>query len=377
MLAVASQSVPAERPGRRSGAPDIASDLAKAAAACRTACELVDPLPGFGLVDAVDGVVGSISDGQRAARRPLVEVVVDALVGATRRHLDVLAGGPGTTSVPAQAKVASLLATGGLARAATRSFAGAAFAGRLDDLIAAETLGGLDAERLCWSVINRETHRHINLLWQQANKLAGNFPDRSAEDLVGWGWQGLRVALRQFDPDRGFAFSTYACTRIVGYMRDGIRSENPVPKRLTTFAHKVAHAEDTLTQQLGRAPDIEAVAAHLGQAPSDLRILTRLSPAASIDEMADVHRGRTLLVEDHDPADAAVAAALRGAIDEALARLPAPEADAVRMLVLGGLDPSEARRRTGATARQLRQRKERGLALLRQELAAWEPAGVR
>jgi RNA polymerase sigma factor (sigma-70 family) len=244
----------------------------------------------------------------------------------------------------------------------------------LTDLIGAETLAGLDAERLCGALINRETHHHISLVWHQANKLASSFPNRSAEDLAGWGWQGLRVALRQFDPDRGYAFSTYACTRIMGYMRDGIRSESPIPKRLTTFSHKAARAEELLTQQHGRVPNLQAVADQLGEDITGLTILGRLGPAASLDEMADGGRDQsTTFVEREDPAEAAVAAMRRSAIDQALERIPEGEAMAVRLLVLEGLEPRDARAKTGVSTRQLRQRRDRGIVLLKAQLTEWDP----
>ncbi len=46
----------------------------------------------------------------------------------------------------------------------------------------------------------------------------------------------------------------------------------------------------------------------------------------------------------------------------------------MRLLVLDGVDSREARQITGATARQLRQRRDRGLLLLRHELADWADA---
>jgi len=49
---------------------------------------------------------------------------------------------------------------------------------------------------------------------------------------------------------------------------------------------------------------------------------------------------------------------------------------AVRLLVLEQLEPKEAAARSGVKTRQLRQRKERGLALLRSELEPWSQSLV-
>jgi RNA polymerase sigma factor for flagellar operon FliA len=372
---VAKQSVRAQPGTRRPGVPDIAADLSRTCSSCRAVAELVSPAPGLSLTSIVEEVSRELEDGRTASRRSLEQNITNALANAITGYLrqrDVVLGGKRPTQV--DTKLRAFLATGSIERAVSHAFQHAESPGALTALISQETLDGIDAERLCWAIINRETWNHINLLWQQANKLAANYPDRTAEDLLGWGWQGLRVALRQFDPDRGFAFSTYACTRIVGYIRDGIRAESPVPKRLATFARKVSHAEDSLTQEFGHAPDIEEVAARLGSDPAALTILTRLAPAASIDELSETRRGGSVLVEQRDPADDALSRTARTAIDDALDRLPEEEADAVRLLVLDGMDSREARQITGATARQLRQRRDRGLLLLRHELADWADA---
>lgn len=226
-----------------------------------------------------------------------------------------------------------------------------------------------------WALITFETHKHVNLIWHQANKLVRSFPERSASDLLGWGWVGLRTALRLFDPDLGFAFSTYACSRVIGSIRDGVRSENPVPKRLNTFTRKVAAVEAELTQRLGRSPTLEEVSASIGVELESLAILQRTAPAASVEEVVSGLGDRGVvpswLVASQDTEDLALSSLQAEAITRALSELPEAEAQAVRLLVMEGLNPTEARQLTGATARQLRQRKERGLAALRQSLQDW------
>lgn len=252
--------------------------------------------------------------------------------------------------------------------------------GPLEDLVAHLSGTGMDAERLCWALITFETNQHINLVWHFANKLTRSFPDRVPADLFGWGWQGLRVALRNFDPDRGFAFSTYAGTRIAGSIRDGVRSESPVPKRLTTYLRRVVKAEEDLTQGLGRAPRLEEVAAHLGEDLEQLSIVPRLAPTASIDELTDESRERTTiprwLVDDADPAGAAIHSSLSEAVERALTQIPEEDRQAVKLLVMEGLDPKEARELTGVDSRKMRRYKERGLAALAQHLSDWESSKI-
>lgn len=233
---------------------------------------------------------------------------------------------------------------------------------------------GIDAQRLCWAVINFEAQRHVRLIWHEANKLTRVFPDRSAADLLGWGWQGLHVALRNFEPERGFRFSTYACQRISGAIRDGVRAENPVPKRLLTFQRKVAHAEEELTVVLGRVPELAEVAAKMGEGDEALAILSRLGAPASIDEIA-MSETRSMevaeLVDVNDPADHAVALAQREAIEAALNDLPDDDAEIARLMLFEQLSPAEVRERTGASPRQFRQRWSRSREHLAEALADW------
>jgi RNA polymerase sigma factor for flagellar operon FliA len=234
---------------------------------------------------------------------------------------------------------------------------------------------GMDGELLAWSAITFETHNHIRLIWHQTNKLARSFPDRRPADLFAFGWMGLRVALRAYDPER-CAFSTYACTRIKGAIRDGVRAETPIPKRLTTYMRKVARVEEDLTQELGRTPHLAEVAAHMGEELDQLKIIPRLAPAASIEELTgDGDRNEpAALVEQHDPADAAVHSARAEAIAAAMTRLSDEDAEAVRLLLLEGCTVAEAKEITGATARQLRQRWARAREVLAGELVEWAPA---
>lgn len=250
--------------------------------------------------------------------------------------------------------------------------------GRTKSMPLNQALGALrkleiDAEELCWNVIGYEAQWHVRLIWHEANKLVRVFPDRNSADLLGWGWQGLHVALRNFDPQRGFRFSTYACQRISGAIRDGVRSENPVPKRLLTFHRKVIKTEEMLSCELGRAPSMQEIADKMGEDVETLAILPRLNNAASIEEMTWSESKVVIddLVESDDPADRAIAAAQRAAIIAAINNLPSSDAEIARLLLLEGLSPAEARERTGVSPRQIRQRWNRSKETLAIALGEW------
>jgi RNA polymerase sigma factor for flagellar operon FliA len=223
--------------------------------------------------------------------------------------------------------------------------------------------------------------------------MAQSYTGYSAEDLFGWGWKGLIVALRGYDPTAS-AFSTYAVTRIVGHIQDGVRAESPIPKRLGTFSRKAVATEEILSVELGRPPTAEETAEamcrarllrELGRPPTlaevaaraheelaQLKLRPRLAIPATIDEAAGPEgEGVVLPSMGPDPSDVALATALRDEIEAALAALPAEESEAVRLLDYEGVSYDEARMRTGASRRQLHQRRARGRERLAESLSGW------
>jgi RNA polymerase sigma factor (sigma-70 family) len=252
----------------------------------------------------------------------------------------------------------------------------------VNDVISDLVRRGIDGEAVAWAVIGYESQYHIKLVWLEANRLAARLADRTPEELVGWGWLGLRIALRQFDPGLGYRFSTYACYRIKGAIRDGVRDENPVPKRLLTLQRKIADAENQLGASLGRLPQLAEVAEHLGEtlAPLEL-LLPRLTTPASVDEMLSLSAANgsgvaSALVDDADPADDAVMELRSEAVRAALAELGEAEREAVTLLVWENRSLAEARRMTGLSDRELRHRLDVGSRQLSETLAGWAPTAA-
>lgn len=272
------------------------------------------------------------------------------------------------------------LSTGSLATALAESFDSVEDdlqLGAVERSVNQLSLSGVDAEKVLWSIIVFESCKHIPLVWMVCNRLssAGSFGERGADDLFGYGWKGLRVALRQYDPATGFAFSTYGVTRITGEIRDGVRSEHVLPKRLTTYVRKMASAEAELAHSLGRAPKLAELAERMGEDLEKMKDLApRLVQAASLNEMSvDGEAGAPswLVSASPDPADAVINSEICERVSEALQKLTPDERAAVQLLLIDKVSVSSARSLTGATARQLRSRVKRGSELLRSELAAF------
>lgn len=340
------QRYPASR-GRR---PDLATDLARALACARAAVSLdaagtlTLPVATTALAEMLEHLVAAAG---RAKPQPVADVVC-AMLERLAKTPDALEPTWTITTKTAD----------------------------LDTTIAEANQAGIDGERLAWALIGYEALNHLPLVWHQANKLAAS-GGYDADDLVGWGWQGLRVALRQYDPSQ-FAFSTYACTRISGNMRDGVRAESPIPKRLGTELRKLTKIEEELAVELERTPTLTEVAEKMALTWDHAQVLARCVPAASIEELAEPGYGRAprALTDDMDVEAVATSLVLAGDVEAALAQIDPLDAQAVRLLVIDEIPVAQARAITGATARQLRQRRQRGMAHLSALLAHWAPENV-
>jgi len=131
---------------------------------------------------------------------------------------------------------------------------------------------------------------HIPLVKYVAGRLAMNLPSSvDVGDLESFGFFGLLDALEKYDAARNTKFETYATTRIRGAIIDGLRSLDWVPRSTRSKARLVESQIYELTNDLGRTPTNEEVAAALGLGLEEYYgILSELKGANlfSLDEAA-------------------------------------------------------------------------------------------
>ncbi|MGB4505354.1 MAG: FliA/WhiG family RNA polymerase sigma factor [Syntrophaceticus sp.] len=84
------------------------------------------------------------------------------------------------------------------------------------------------------------------------------------DDLVSAGVYGLITAIDRFNPDLGYKFETFALSRIKGAIFDWLRSLNWIPQSVFRKTKELENALWELEQKLGRPPEDQEVAAHLG-----------------------------------------------------------------------------------------------------------------
>jgi RNA polymerase sigma-B factor len=87
------------------------------------------------------------------------------------------------------------------------------------------------------------------------------------EDLTQVAMVGLLKAIERFDPDRGYAFSSYAMPTMLGelkrYFRDSAWAVH-VPRGVKERAVELSRTTDELSSKLGRSPSLTELAEALG-----------------------------------------------------------------------------------------------------------------
>jgi RNA polymerase sigma-B factor len=108
-----------------------------------------------------------------------------------------------------------------------------------------------------------------------ARKLARRYAQSTEpyEDLVQVASLGLVKAVERFDPERGFAFTSFAVPTIVGELKRYFRDSSwalHVDRGAQERARKVTEAQQRLTALNGRAPTVQKLAEYLELSQEDV-----------------------------------------------------------------------------------------------------------
>lgn len=107
-------------------------------------------------------------------------------------------------------------------------------------------------------------NQYLPLVRNVAGRMAHGFP-KSVElsDLISTGVIGLIEALKNFDPDRGVKFETFAVPRIRGAILDELRALDWVPRSTRAKARVVDRSTVSLENRLGRVPSRRELATEM------------------------------------------------------------------------------------------------------------------
>lgn len=136
---------------------------------------------------------------------------------------------------------------------------------------------------------SRLLDQYLGLVHFAAREIARQLPPSlELDDLISAGTVGLVQALETFDPERGFAFSTFALPRIRGAIKDQIRSWDWRPRSVRERGQQLRKAEEGLRSKLGHEPVPRQVAGALGV---DMDTYWRMADSAREPVLVPLHPG--------------------------------------------------------------------------------------
>lgn len=213
--------------------------------------------------------------------------------------------------------------------------------------------------------------RYLGLAQHLAKRYA--FRGVPVDDLRQVAIVGLVKAVERFDPDRGFAFSTFAGRTIEGEVKRHFRDATwvlRVPRHTQEMHLAVRRASDELRQMLGRAPTPADVAKHLEIGVDEVVDALTASAAYqpnSLDTPAphddQQSNDRSAHLATRDPSIEATSE--RVAIRQLLAQLPERERQIVWLRFFGQRTQSEIAEEVGMSQMHVSRLLKRSLELMR------------
>lgn len=139
-----------------------------------------------------------------------------------------------------------------------------------------ENRAGNDTDRL--------VEENIGLIYMVLKRFKNR--GRDMEELFQVGAEGLTKAAARFEPDRGYAFSTYAVPMIIGEIQRFIRDDGMVhiSRKIKEDARKIAVVREQLEKTDSNGISVEKIAENTGLSKQDIIIaMEAKNPTTNIE----------------------------------------------------------------------------------------------
>lgn len=170
--------------------------------------------------------------------------------------------------------------------------------------------------------------KHAELVKRIAYHLVGRMPPNvEVDDLIQAGTIGLLMAARNYSPDKGANFETYAGIRIRGAMLDEVRASDWTPRSVYRKVREASEAINRLENQTGTKAKDKDIAEAMGISIEEYQKVQRDAAACrlfSLDEpdSDDDHPTPNPIADEHEPSDLLEQEDFRANLVQAIDQLP-------------------------------------------------------
>jgi len=192
------------------------------------------------------------------------------------------------------------------------------------------------------------------------------------DDLVQIGTLGLIKAARSFDPERGFAFSTYAVPIIMGEIKRNLRDDGliKVGRAQKKLGLDLLGAKTRIMNEEGRDPTVSELAESLGVSIEDAAMaLDAISPVTSLYEPSDEDGNMTLESRLPDTDNDIERTRDRVALEQSVVKLSELRQNIVKLRFYKNLTQQECAEILGLSQVKISREEKKILEFLRKELA--------
>lgn len=226
-------------------------------------------------------------------------------------------------------------------------------------LLAAASAGDREAEA-------RLIEQNSGLIWSIARRYYGRGTE--PDDLYQLACVGFIKAVRGFDPDMGWEFSTYAVPKIAGEIRRFLRDDGAVKvsRAVKERAQRVRRVQSELESRTGRSPTVSELAEATGLTPEDVAACEQAEVAVDSFERELSGGGRLgdLVGDDGMEERTCLYLSLR----EALTLLPERDREVLALRFSRDLTQQQVAQIIGVSQVQVSRIEKRAIAALRERL---------